>query len=472
MRASILLSCLAGLAGVTATAPVCILGAGPSGLASALRLAEKGITDVVIFDKKDGPGGKTENWVSPEGFNHHIGAIFGDTTMYPLSIELLDKFNVERPLIALPQEYFYNVETGTILDASTLPSNATAAVAAMQRYAAVYAKYAAYIRPGFPNGVPAEIAAPMAAFVAANHLEPLLPLFHVYLTACGYGSLHDLPTMHALAYIKPSLFVQFATHQSTIFITDYHLLFAKIASSLTHATFRYSATIASMDRRADGASIMYTVNGKGPQTQACASIINTIPHRLDLLQPLGLDAQEVDVFKHVETVQYFTTVWTLDHVEPQHQYSNQLQLTGNAAKPLAFGEPLGDGAPVIFYTQPSDTKYFNVYSYKRGKDVISLENVTALAQSTLSQLNKNVSEPGAVATPLTAADLRFSKSWDYFAHVSPTTVANGWHAALAKLQGHRSTYHTGAVRFMETVECSIASAFDLVDTYFSSHPAC
>ncbi|EQC27766.1 hypothetical protein SDRG_14515 [Saprolegnia diclina VS20] len=467
MRASILLSCLAGLAGVTATAPVCILGAGPSGLASALRLAEKGITDVVIFDKKDGPGGKAENWVSPEGYIHQVGAIFGDTTMYPLVIDLTDKFNISRPSNPMRKNYVYDAPSGTILDSTTFPTNATAIAGAIQRYMGVYAKYAPYLVPGFKKGVPPAIAVPMSEFLPAHGLDALMPLFHLYITTFGYGSLEDIPALYAMMYYKPGGFLQFLTKQSSLFTVNYNLLFTKIAASLHCAQFKYNATITGTNRRSNGASITYTVNGKGPQTQACTSIINTIPHRLDLLQPLGLDAQEVDVFKHVNSVQYFSSVWTLDQVEPRNWYAAQLKPTGNASAPFTVGGSLDNGAPVIFGTQLSDDKYFNVYSYKRGQDPISLETVTAMAQDALSKLNKNISVPNAVAKPVQVADLKFAKAWTYFAHVNSSAIANGWFPSLEKLQGHRSTYHTGSMRCMETVECSIASANDLVDTFFT-----
>jgi len=41
--------------------PVCIIGAGPAGLAAAGRLQAKGIKSVV-FDKQDGVGGKCQAW--------------------------------------------------------------------------------------------------------------------------------------------------------------------------------------------------------------------------------------------------------------------------------------------------------------------------------------------------------------------------------------------------------------------------
>lgn len=41
--------------------PVCIIGAGPAGLAAAGRLQDKGIS-AVMFDRQDQIGGKCQSW--------------------------------------------------------------------------------------------------------------------------------------------------------------------------------------------------------------------------------------------------------------------------------------------------------------------------------------------------------------------------------------------------------------------------
>jgi cation diffusion facilitator CzcD-associated flavoprotein CzcO len=41
--------------------PVCIIGAGPAGLAAAGRLQDKGIS-AVVFDRQDKVGGKCQSW--------------------------------------------------------------------------------------------------------------------------------------------------------------------------------------------------------------------------------------------------------------------------------------------------------------------------------------------------------------------------------------------------------------------------
>lgn len=60
-------------------ADVCIIGAGASGLSSALRLRQKGYKDIVIFERNAGPGGKAVTLkVEPDNTSLYLGALLGE----------------------------------------------------------------------------------------------------------------------------------------------------------------------------------------------------------------------------------------------------------------------------------------------------------------------------------------------------------------------------------------------------------
>jgi NADPH-dependent glutamate synthase beta subunit-like oxidoreductase len=69
MKYQSVISVLLVLAGVAvqaapSTFPVCIVGAGPSGLIAANKLEAKG-QQVVVFDKRDSVGGKSQAYYDP-----------------------------------------------------------------------------------------------------------------------------------------------------------------------------------------------------------------------------------------------------------------------------------------------------------------------------------------------------------------------------------------------------------------------
>lgn len=60
-------------------ADVCIIGAGASGIASALRLRQKGYKDVVILERNTFPGGKAVTLkVEPNNTSLYVAALVGE----------------------------------------------------------------------------------------------------------------------------------------------------------------------------------------------------------------------------------------------------------------------------------------------------------------------------------------------------------------------------------------------------------
>lgn len=71
---------------VDSKSDVCIIGAGASGLASALRLRQKGYKDVVIFERNAVPGGKAITLhVGPDNSPVYLAAIFGECVFVALT---------------------------------------------------------------------------------------------------------------------------------------------------------------------------------------------------------------------------------------------------------------------------------------------------------------------------------------------------------------------------------------------------
>jgi cation diffusion facilitator CzcD-associated flavoprotein CzcO len=74
---------------------VCVIGAGPSGLAAIKNLQEQGVTDITVFEKNNQIGG---NWVYDEQNNH--SSIY--ETTHIISSRLWSQFED----FPMPQDYF------------------------------------------------------------------------------------------------------------------------------------------------------------------------------------------------------------------------------------------------------------------------------------------------------------------------------------------------------------------------------
>jgi hypothetical protein len=85
----------------------------------------------------------------------------------------------------------------------------------------------------------------------------------------------------------------------------------------------------------------------------------------------------------------------------------------------------------------------------------------------LSKINKDLENAYAVSTELIAADIRaFSGRIDYFPHLGPEALSDGWYKKFNDLQGKDYTYFTSGLNSFELVEYTIRAARDLVATHF------
>jgi NADPH-dependent 2,4-dienoyl-CoA reductase/sulfur reductase-like enzyme len=77
-----------------AVADVCVVGAGPAGLAAALALSRRNVT-VALLERQAGVGGQTfASYVDEAGFKVHLGAIFLIPDSYPRTVALAKELGI------------------------------------------------------------------------------------------------------------------------------------------------------------------------------------------------------------------------------------------------------------------------------------------------------------------------------------------------------------------------------------------
>ena len=85
--------------------------------------------------------------------------------------------------------------------------------------------------------------------------------------------------------------------------------------------------------------------------------------------------------------------------------------------------------------------------------------------TSFSLLNRNSSLPLNDSKPITGSDIIKVQKWTNFPRFTMDSVANGVFESLENLQGYRKTYWTSSVRYFESMEHVVASAYDIVDRY-------
>ncbi|KXS17674.1 FAD/NAD(P)-binding domain-containing protein [Gonapodya prolifera JEL478] len=288
--------------------PICVVGAGFSGLSTVLRLNEKGFENIVVFEKASGPGGKAKTWMDPNGKVFNLGPMAGVHGSYNITTGFLDKFGVPYSYEDTPV-FWYEAMTGHVLDKSSLPNPDWSAITdAFVRYVKIQDQYSHYLVPGFTKGIPEELALPFSEFLANNDLNALLPGLWFAINAFGYGALNEIPAIYGLVYMSsPTMYFSVRPGPEGVFFTDYNRLAREIAGSVK-ATFVYNVDIEDVQRSSKDVTVVYrTSANRNSATQKCRDIVLAVPHLLSGLSAFNLDETESEIFGAVKSVQYFST---------------------------------------------------------------------------------------------------------------------------------------------------------------------
>lgn len=139
--------------------------------------------------------------------------------------------------------------------------------------------------------------------------------------------------------------------------------------------------------------------------------------------------------------------------------------------PLSFGEyipwlPQAAGEPVAYIRLFNESDIATTWSWGKYKSNQTLEEAKALLIDVLSKFNKDPEDPNAKLVPITDADVKDFREWDYFPHFDRPQLEQGFYEKFNALQGHKNTYYASGLNGFETVEFAIRAGKDVVDTYF------
>lgn len=174
---------------------------------------------------------------------------------------------------------------------------------------------------------------------------------------------------------------------------------------------------------------------------------------------LSLSAAERTLFAQVGLNSYFASAVRMSNL------GDNLTVSQELPDPL---DPFkAEGQPVYLTPLHPESSIVNVYSADdpaRGSDT---KRVKRHLIRDLSQINKDLEDVHADSNMLVAADIRaFSGQIDYFPHLGPEALADGWYERFNDLQGKDHTYFTSGLNSFELVEYTIRAASDLVATHF------
>ncbi|KAF3043134.1 hypothetical protein E8E12_003302 [Didymella heteroderae] len=445
--------------------PVCIIGAGPSGLSAAAKLEEKGIK-AMIFDKQEEIGGKCQAWYDEQGIFHPLGAAFFSNATYTETLKFLNKTNVTSEPFALAgaREMFrYNYTNGAIEANPTLIPQFLASLSAeIPRYVTLWnQRFRPYSVAGYKNGTPDEFTVSGSQWFRQYNFTALPILLVNPVALYGYGDINIVPALYILQYFTPDILTAFiGLHE--VYYMDFHKMFLEwSATQLCNTPIKTSAEVRCIDRSGKNPMIKYT-EPCGTfyewRKQECTSIIFAFPPNIENLERAGLDIteEEYNVFANVSTIQYYSSA-----VEFELPFG--VSYIANTTSPAL--PPPNDGEPVAVLRLNEQSNVSVAWSWG-PYEFQTEEAARRLLIESLSEINKDPRNVNETATPLTDSDVKAFRKWDYFPHFDSQPLRDGAYNKFNRLQGHKKSYWASGLNGMEIVEWAIRGGQDVVESYF------
>jgi len=406
---------------------VCIIGGGATGTFAAIRLRDEGKSAAVV---ERGPrlGGHTITFQDKvTGAKAEAGVVVIRDS--PVSRKYFSRFNIPLTRFEPPApdaEVFVDFSTGKQLNyTSQFPVQTFAA------YAAQLAKYP-FLDNGFdlPSTLPEDLALPFGEFVKKYDLSPMVLLTSKLCQ--GFGDLLSQPTLYVMKNFGSTALRGFAEGFLVPNGFDNSELYNRAFTELGNDVLLES-TVVSASREAPGRVRVLTRSKSGKETLIKAKkLLITIPPTVSNLADFDLDAKEMELFSQFRHTTWWTAIIRNSGLPDNHSITN-----------LSLARPENlPSLPAIYEITPTGIP--NTLNLKYGSPhSLSEDAVKAEILRSLARLRR--ASPQLFKSPHSNPEFALFVSHDPFGLTVPVSAINdGFYDKLNSLNGHRSTFYTGA----------------------------
>lgn len=479
------------MGGVARDERICVIGAGPAGIATAYELVEQGYENVVVLEKAPRIGGLCLS-VGYHGRAYDLGANYV-TSAYREVRRLAKKLGA--PTYKETEALFFST--------TAAPSVAWRSIFAEARgenglfsFGWACLRYM-WIRWRLGHRIPdvgyagitehPDLMKSFHGWLRDNDLEAISTLCSIPVTLMGYGRLQDIPAPYVITYLDVRTFRDLLLYGARLprrwprrFIDGFQRLFERMA---WHLDVRTSTEVLGVLRDDRGAWVAVdSPPGEGWQHGTPASLDGeeATPEIAQQLQELtGLDhvPHAVRFDRLVLACPLQDAAGFLDLAPEERELIDRIVLNPFAtstyvARDLKGGaprlrarlvnvveqvdsDPRPTSTPVSIVTQQfPDSPLVTFYSPLPPRSAGAADR--PLDPDTESEHLERTVEDGVLSLAEQiglAVDVPFScDAWPYFPHVSVEDIAGGWYDRIEALQGTRRTYYTGGVMCFELIE--------------------
>ncbi len=440
---------------------VCVIGAGPGGLAMARLLQQRGAS-VTVLEKRDRAGGMCHS-VEHDGDWFDIGANYVTKDyreVRALAKELGLGFVSDK---AFQHQQSLNTATGEMVDAQKVINSGHSMLAfgvSALRYFWYQFRYRKVIAaPGYAGVADDDdLMTYFDDWLVAHKMAPLQKLFMIPITAMGFGTLSEVPTPHALRYVNASRFwsmmktgLKIPQRWPKRFRRGFGNVWQEVADQLDT---EYETETLAVDRSGERVRVTSSRNGV-EQTRSFDRLVLGLPPSAALefldASPFEKELYSDQVIRFNHYVVATATVtdfkpWVVNTMQPADHDSGAW--------------PNADGQPYIFGKQWKKNE-LNLYYAPIDYDVTADEVRNRMeAVSALASKHDPETKFG---------EWKNYADWPrYFPRVSLGDMSSfqggaGWYDQVEQLQGENKTYVCHGILSFELVELVMRYARHLVD---------
>jgi len=471
---------------------VCILGAGASGMFSAVTLKDRGYS-VAVFENTPLPGGHcaTDFYTPlsstplPNGdlANYvDLGVhIYPDTRLvrqagiYPYNINTTDiiaRFSSITPStvaedFSAPSRNFlvdYTPPQGfpaVIPEAPATLAQEEALGLALQELAGLLnSKYPWLNVPGYPDPIPAELLVPFSQWVTDNGFQALAPFFNQFVS--GLGSYESVTALYALGILSPTVLFIFGVPGAAFHINGGCIQIYNGMSTFLGADVHYNFTTTSVQRPcgtggghcSNPSRTTTTLKGVNTftgvaSTFTCGQVIVSFAQTTSNLEAFDLDASEITLFNAVNVRHFWGGVITVSGANTTGAFNmNQADFSS------PFLEPQYPGLILLnkeyAYLRPAT---FNLAS------PVYLPDAAALLLANLQLADLAFNKLINFGWQITDVDYH---QYQPYVSGNDLSVSPNFYTRLRQKQGYRNTYHVGAATAYAGSYIVWESAYNLI----------
>jgi len=433
---------------------IAIVGGGPAGLVAADKLKSKGYKNVTILEADAKVGGKV---LSHEhgGKVYELGAVVSSpdydrdfAIAKEVGVELMDTLpRMEIRPGGAQVDYWQRVkDSGGMLKIGWSFNTFRKFIIANPQV----------FEPGFAK-LPTELLNTYETAAKVLGFAAISDLYRPPMVGCGYGYLESMPAPYIIKLMKTFAHDNFRYTLNPLNRTDFFRQFkggwqnlwqrfaqARGFNILTNAPVRRMTRTMGPTGK-PSALVTYGATQGEIKTKRFDRVIVTVPHLIDRM--MELNAEEEEVFSHVETIPYKVTLLEIDNLPRGHH----LWIREHATRTDSEGLP-NDGKVVLLSNPYAENNLYIAYQFtERDKTSEQLRKIL------LANATQAGGAPGKILV---------ERTFDYFPHFSVEGFRAGAHTRFEALQGQGGIYYTGALANFETVKFAGDHAAFLVDKYF------